>query len=352
VAGILIGVLSVSFIPMGSELQAQSEQESPINNPKLISPMSSEPAVIERLSFSNTGKLSISANQSISYQTSLDQFSRTYKFIIPNSRISRNLQRPSLAANSPIERIRLLQVGGSVEIEIKMIFGWQVQESQQTNQQQIQLQVSLNRLNPNNALPNRDPILQVQNQNIGDRRRGLIVVDAGHGGRDPGAIGNGVQEKDITLSISIRLGQTLQSMGYAVYYTRTNDSEIDLEPRVADAERIDADVFVSVHANALAANNSGINGIETYHSRNSTVGKELATYVHSQILSETGANDRSVRGSGFYVIARTSMPAILVETGFVTNALEAQNLSRPDYQQRMAEAIAKGIDRFMRTRGR
>ena len=82
------------------------------------------------------------------------------------------------------------------------------------------------------------------------------------------------------------------------------------------------------------------------------MGRELASYVHSQIIAATGAGDRSVRGAGFYVIARTSMPAILVETGFVTNPNEAANLDNPTYQKRMAEAIARGIDQFMRVRGK
>lgn len=322
----------------------------PINSPSTIL---STPAIIERLSFSSTGQLVLSANQSVNYQSNFDPISGTYSLKVANAKISPNLQRPSLAANSPIERIRLSQVGNSVEIGIKMIAGWQVRESQRMNNQQIQLQVSLNSVSPNNRtpLPSSNPVTQ-NPQNTGDRRRGVIFVDAGHGGRDPGAVANGVQEKDVVLPISLSLGQALQSMGYTVYYTRTNDVEIDLEPRVAAAERSNADVFVSVHANALDPGNSGVNGVETYHSRSSTVGRELASYVHSQIISGTGATDRRVRGAGFYVTAKTSMPAILVETGYVTNPTEARNLSNPSYQKQMADAIARGIDQFMRVRGR
>jgi len=316
----------------------------------------SRPAAIERLSFSSTGQLLIEANQPINYQTNLDRASGNFNLTVANANISPNLQRPTLAANSPIERIRLSQVGNSVEIGIKTLAGWKVNEAQRQNNQQIKLQVGINRISqvPNNnpiPLPNSIPTAPSP-QNTGDRRRGVIFVDAGHGGRDPGAVANGIQEKDVVLPISLLLGQTLQGMGFTVYYTRTNDVEIDLEPRVAAAERINADVFVSVHANAIGANNSNVNGIETYHSRNSTTGRELASYVHSQIISATGANDRSVRGAGFYVIARTSMPAILVETGFVTNPTEARNLSNPSYQKQMADAIARGIDQFMRVRGR
>ncbi|MFN5838013.1 MAG: N-acetylmuramoyl-L-alanine amidase, partial [Pseudanabaena sp.] len=315
-----------------------------------------KPASIQRLSFSNTGQLIIEANQPVNYQTSLDRVSGIFNLRVANANISPTLQRPTLLATSPIERIRLSQVGNAVEIGIKVLSGWQISETQRQNNQQIKLQVSLNNVSqlPQNSpkpLPNNIPSIPSL-QSTGDRRRGVIFVDAGHGGRDPGAVANGVQEKDVVLPISLLLGQTLQSMGFTVYYTRTTDVEIDLEPRVEAAERVSADVFVSVHANAIAASNISVNGVETYHARGSVAGHELARYVHSQIISETGANDRSVKGAGFYVIARTSMPAILVETGFVTNPNEARNLSNPSYQKRMAEAIAKGIDQFMRVRSK
>ncbi len=320
------------------------------------SSQTSTPAAIERLSFSSTGQLLIEANQPLSYQASLDRNLGTFNLTVPNAKISPNLQRPSLASNSPIERIRLSQVGNSVEIGIKTIAGWQVRETQRLSNQQIKLQVSLNSVasvpsNPQTSLPSNNSSIPSP-QTVGDRRRGVIFVDAGHGGNDPGAVGNGIQEKDVVLPISLKLGQALQSMGYTVYYTRTNDVEIDLEPRVAAAERINADVFVSIHANSLAPGNSDISGVETYHSRNSTDGQELASYVQAQIISGTGAIDRYVRGAGFYVIAKTSMPAILVETGFVTNPTEAANLNNPNYQKLMADAIARGVDQFMRVRNR
>lgn len=380
--GIWMTIAASYGTPVIEQLQAEqaqslnkANQANAIKSPLLLSPdhqiaqaipiesnpsspipsATSNVAVIERLSFSSTGQLLIFANQPFNYQTRLDRTSGTFNVIVFNAKISSNLQRPSLASNSPIERIRLSQVGKSVEIGIKTIPGWQVRETQRFTNQQIQLQISLNSNSPfpnnQNPLSNNNPNIP-NPQNTGDRRRGVIFVDAGHGGRDPGAVGNGIQEKDVTLPISLKLGQALQGMGYTVYYTRTNDVEIDLEPRVAAAERINADAFVSVHANSLAPGNSGISGVETYHSRNSSVGRELASYVHSQIISATGARDRSVRGAGFYVIARTSMPAILVETGYVTNPTEARNLDSPDYQKRMADAIARGIDQFMRVRGR
>jgi N-acetylmuramoyl-L-alanine amidase len=139
-------------------------------------------------------------------------------------------------------------------------------------------------------------------------------------------------------------------MGYSVVYTRTTDVEIDLEPRVALAERVRGDVFVSLHANSVASRSSTVSGIETYHAPGSTQGQRLASLVHQQIIAATGAVDRGVRSARFYVIRNTSMPAILVETGFVTNPSDAANLSNPTYQQRMAEAIARGVDQFLQGR--
>ncbi|NMF58911.1 N-acetylmuramoyl-L-alanine amidase family protein [Pseudanabaena yagii] len=319
--------------------------------------VSNRPSEITRLSFSTNGQVIIEANQSLSYQTTIDRTSGMYKVTIPNTKIAANFQRPTLAANSPIERIRLEQVGNSLEISIKTIAGWQIRETQRLNNQQIKLQVSLNSvlqspkpISQTNPIPLPNSNATPLPQNTGDRRRGVILVDAGHGGRDPGAVANGVREKDIVLPISLILGQSLQSMGFTVYYTRTNDVEIDLEPRVALAERVNADVFVSIHANSLSSLNSAVNGVETFHARGSTVGRELASYVQSQIIASTGANDRKAKAAGFYLLTRTSMPAILVETGFVTNPREAANLSDPNYQKLMAEAIAKGIDQFMRVR--
>ena len=345
------------------QLQAQSIQTPTPINPNVItqpSPAIANDATIEKISFTSTGQLIIEANKPINYQIGFDMPSSSYRLIVTNAKISANFQRPSLAANSPIERIRLSQVGNSVEIGIKMIAGWQIREVQRASNQTVNLQVSLNSVvpvagnqpnNSNPAIPTNPPTNSTIVNN-GDRRRGVILVDPGHGGRDPGAIGNGIQEKDVVLPISLLLGQSLQSMGYTVYYSRTNDVEIDLAPRVALAERVNADVFVSIHANSLASRSSNVNGVETFFARGSSAGRELATLVQSQIIADTRANDRGPKAAGFYVIVRTSMPAILVETGFVTNPNEAANLNNPNYQKLMAEAIAKGVDQFMRVRKR
>ena len=102
-----------------------------------------------------------------------------------------------------------------------------------------------------------------------------------------------------------------------------------------------ASIFVSIHANAISMSRPDVNGLETFYASDS--GQRLANTVHDTVLRAMGMRDRRVRSARFYVIRRTSMPAILVETGFVTGAEDAPNLADPAWRERMAEAIAQGI---------
>ncbi len=327
--------------------------------------------LVQSLSFTNSGQLIIQANRDLSYRGSLDLPSRTFNISINSAQISPQLQRPSLPTSSAIERVRLTQVGSSVLVGIKVAPGWQLRQVADGNQTQIALQLSGSGWGNTGQTP---PVANVPPQfpgpaptpspypapantpyptpspsvNVPNRGRGVIVIDPGHGGPDPGTIGNGIYEKHVTLPISLKLGRILQQMGYSVVYTRTEDIDLDLEPRVRLAERVNAEVFVSIHANALEARSREVSGVETYHARGSAISRQLASFVHDQVISGTGALDRGVRGAGFHVIKYTSMPAILVETGFVTNPREAANLNNPAYQDRMAGSIARGVDQFIK----
>ena len=321
----------------------------------LIAATSNLPTTIDGLVFNGYGQLVIQANRAIAYRSNVDITNNTYNFTIPATRISSQLRRPVLGANSPIEQIRLNQVGDAVVVTIKTIAGWQIQETVRTNPQAIALQLNsvaqvatgtipTSRL-PTSTLPkSRSP--QIYGNNMG---RQLVVVDAGHGGDDVGATRNGIYEKDIVLAMSMQLGRILQQMGYSVIYTRTEDIELDLEPRVEIAENAKASAFVSVHVNSLDAKASQVNGVETYHAPGASLGKNLAEFVHEEILASTSANDRGVRSARFHVILKTSMPAVLVETGFITNPSESAKLVDSAYQLRMAEAIARGVDRFLKS---
>ena len=211
-----------------------------------------------------------------------------------------------------------------------------------------------------------------------------IVIDAGHGGKDPGGIGAGnLLEKPIALSISKKVGAILTTKGYTVLLTRDTDRYIPLKERTAFATRHKADLFLSIHANA--SGNSKANGIETYYLDVTSTDKEaeliaarenansgysiqelesllkglivdsksedsrrLATHVQRELVAATGAADRGVKHARFVVLIGTSVPAILIETGFLTNPTESKKLTSDAYQQKVAEAIVRGVERFLK----
>ena len=179
-----------------------------------------------------------------------------------------------------------------------------------------------------------------------------IMVDAGHGGSDTGAIGPaGNKEANVNLGISLKLRDKLKELGAEVRMTRETDANVaypgasqreELEARVAAANSWPAEVFIAVHSNSSA--NANARGTETYYSRNaSQTSKDFAKNVHAEMVPATGFLDRGVKEAGFYVIQHTNMPGILVETGFISNATEEQALIKADVQDRIATAITNGV---------
>lgn len=170
-----------------------------------------------------------------------------------------------------------------------------------------------------------------------------VVIDPGHGGRDPGAIGiGGLQERDVVNDISSQVSSILERQGVQVVMTRSTDRTLELSDRTAIANRSGADIFVSIHANAISLSRPEVNGAETYY-YSSRAGYQLASSIHRSVLQRTGMGDRGVREARFYVLRNTSMPAALVETGFVTGSQDAARLRNSAFRTRMAEAIAAGI---------
>ncbi|MGB3296486.1 MAG: DUF3747 domain-containing protein [Phormidesmis sp.] len=175
-----------------------------------------------------------------------------------------------------------------------------------------------------------------------------VVIDPGHGGRDPGAVGiGGLREKDINITVARRMQQSLQAQGINVLLTRSDDREIDLDPRVVFAERADADVFVSIHSNAISLSRPDINGLETYYYSS---GLRLAQTIHNNVLRTTDLRDRGVRQARFYVLVNTSMPAVLVETGFVTGSEDAARFRNPEAVNAIADGITGGILQYLNVR--
>ncbi len=176
-----------------------------------------------------------------------------------------------------------------------------------------------------------------------------VVIDPGHGGSDPGAVGiNGLRETDIVLEVSKSVSAFLTNKGVKTILTRNFERTLDLQPRVTKANNSQANAFVSIHANATRGKRKDVNGLETYY-YSGYKGYSLAKNIQKQILIFSPQSpDRGVRRSRFYVIRKTSMPAALVEIGFVTGIYDADLLRQKAYRDKMSFAIAKGILNYLR----
>lgn len=184
--------------------------------------------------------------------------------------------------------------------------------------------------------------------------KGLIVIDAGHGGKDLGTNSTSPQyeEKFLTLSTARILKGYLEQLGYATLLTRSDDRFIALNKRAEFANNSGPDAFVSIHFNS--APNKEAHGIEIFYYRSeenkqrSSDSKALAKKVLDHMLEETGAKSRGVKHGDLAVIRETAMPAILVEGGFLSNDQEAKSLKNGIYLKKLAWGIAQGIDAYLK----
>ncbi len=225
----------------------------------------------------------------------------------------------------------------------------------------------------------------------------VVVIDAGHGGHDSGAVGGGKKEKDLVLQISKKLAKELQKHGYTVYLTRTTDRFLKLPERTKIADIKNAKVFVSIHANAAPNEKSKnrLHGVETFFLQNTrdersqrvaareneavlkgtdnlsknvivdsvlsgpkiVQSHKLAIDVQAKMLQNLrsrfgGVKDGGVRSAPFWVLVGASRPSILVEVGYISHPSERKQLFTPRYQDLIAKGIAEGIDRYLYNRKR
>ena len=216
---------------------------------------------------------------------------------------------------------------------------------------------------------------------------GRIVIDAGHGGHDTGTIGaDGILEKDVVLDVALRVGQLLHDrLGAEIIYTRSDDTFIPLETRTAIANKAQADLFLSIHANSSP--DASARGVETYYlnftsspdaletaARENAVSdqsihqlsdlvkkialkdkieesREFASDVEASLYGglqkgNAGLKDRGVKKAPFVVLIGANMPSILAEISFVTNEKDARQLQEPDYRERVAESLYKGVAKY------
>ena len=175
--------------------------------------------------------------------------------------------------------------------------------------------------------------------------KGKVVLDAGHGGSDYGAIREGINEKDITLDVTQRVASILKSKGYKVALTRVDDKYVSLQERVEFSENEAPEIFVSIHVNSAVAVEP--KGIETHYYHDYS--KELAKTVHAHLIKGIDTKDRGLFKSKFYVINHTTVPAILVEMGFISNDEERAALVTDSRKQKTAKAIAEGIIEYIKS---
>jgi len=167
-----------------------------------------------------------------------------------------------------------------------------------------------------------------------------VVIDAGHGGFDRGGIpGQRVAEKTMTLDVAQRLKEVLTAYGYRVVMTRDSDIFVPLGTRVAIANSYRNAIFVCIHFNA--ARRGSASGIETYFYSSQSL--PLASAIHYYVAGGAPSSNRGVRRRGFYVLRKTTVPSVLVECGFLTNATEANYAQSAAYRQKLAEEIGRGV---------
>lgn len=195
----------------------------------------------------------------------------------------------------------------------------------------------------------------VSTYNADNARKGQYVVylDPGHGGSDPGSlekvngveVQGGAKEKDLNLSIALKVRDKLQNMGIIVYMSRDTDKFVSLQDIAAGANSVNPDIFISIHQNSFEK--SSANGIETYWYKGNA-DKSLATSLQDKLIKNTNANNRGIKTEEFYVIKNTNMPSSLVECGFITNPSEVSKLKTSDYQNKIADAIANGAVDYLK----
>ncbi|MGB7977943.1 MAG: N-acetylmuramoyl-L-alanine amidase [Chlamydiales bacterium] len=186
-----------------------------------------------------------------------------------------------------------------------------------------------------------------------------VVLDVGHGGRDRGARAHlpYCEEKKICLLTARLVKQYLDQLGYHVVMTRNSDTFLPLAERVEMAAQADANIFVSVHFNS--ARTPDARGVEVffYDSKEdkirSSASRKLASSILSRVIRRTSAASRGIKkGNQFYVIRETDMPAVIVEGGFISNPKERVLLKSRDYQEKIAQGIADGVDQYFKARWR
>lgn len=275
-----------------------------------------------------TIKNSIESNYSVEYENA----TKNLKITLPskNTKLSSGI---IVIKDGLIDEIEVIENNGTKEVVVKAIKSLEYEVISKDMDKNIVLKIE-------------------RNKDLKPKDR-LIVIDAGHGGKDPGAVSpNKKREKDFNLTVSKKFDEKLRALGYNTIMTRDTDVFIDLYERPRIANENYADVFVSIHANAFT-NNRAIEGIEVLYapSYDPETKKEnphhFSKIMLEELLKATGAKSRgTIKRPKLVVLRESKMPAVLVEGGFLTNAREEKLLYTDDYQNKIVDAMVKGVERY------
>lgn len=346
--------------------EPQPREVSPLPSPAVISPRPSTPvatatpsavtpsttpsgvqqSTVQGIDLDVSGsQLLIQTDRPVAHQAQWQ--GGMYVITLSPAQLADRVTGPQLTPADPLRRVRLRQVDDqTVAISIQPATGVQFGSLNLITPQMLALEMqrptASARSTPATVLvnPSVSPL-----PNIMPNGRIVVAIDPGHGGADPGAVGIGnLYEANVVLAISQQVATLLQQQGIQVVLTRSSDVEVELEPRVQMAEQIRANLFVSIHANSMGMERPDVNGIETYYYSN---GEGLASVIQNSIVSSLDMRNRGVKQARFYVLRHTSMPAVLVETGYVTGEEDAPRLADASFRSQMAIAIARGILQYI-----
>lgn len=169
-----------------------------------------------------------------------------------------------------------------------------------------------------------------------------ILLDAGHGGKDQGTCSGDVLEKDINLSVTLMLKDDLEKRGATVFLTRDEDEFLELSERTDLANNSKIDLFVSIHCN-YCKESSAVSGLECYSYTETSSGRKYAEYVIDYLKQETSVETRGSKFEDFYVLRNTQAPAVLIELGYMSNAMECEKLCDKDYRKQLSAGLADAI---------
>ncbi len=198
-----------------------------------------------------------------------------------------------------------------------------------------------------------EPTFSTPNLSNARKNRYTVVLDAGHGGKDPGSIGPaGTFEKDVALVVTLKVGKILEKKGFNVIYIRKDDNiswsskKEELLKRAEISNKNNADIFVSIHANSSEYTNVG--GTEIYFHQISSKGKNLAMIIQSEIVNQINLRDRGIRSKDYSILRNVNAPTILIELAYISNPKEESLLASPLYQTKFAQAVASGITQYFK----